>query len=90
MGSVSLPRNHSFSKVPDAVPENNIKAEIAQGPPHQSPLFPVRLSHNLRFWTQYSWLPDVFRVKDSVSSPLFRTRAALTLPRSSRVLSVPS
>jgi hypothetical protein len=85
MGSVSLSPHYALSTVPETIPENNLKTEIAQGVPHLSPLFPVRTSHELHPWTQYSWLPDVFRVKDSVSSPFSHVYATLTLPRSSRV-----
>jgi len=81
MGPVSLSSHYPLSTVPEAVPENNLEAEIAQGVPHPSPLFPAWPSHKLHPWTQYSWLPDVFRIKDSVSSPFLHVHATLTLPR---------
>lgn len=79
MGSVSLFPYHSLSIAPELGSENNLKAEIAQGIPHvhlRCP--PTRPSHETRLQTQYSWLPDVFRVKDSVSLPLYYACVTLT------------
>ena len=75
---MSLSPHYPLSTVPKTVPENNLEAQIAQGVPHPSPLFLTRASHKLHPWTQYSWLPDVFRVKDSVGSSFFHVCATLT------------
>ena len=68
MGSVSLSL-HQLSVVPEAISENNLQAETAQGVPYPLSLVLRDRLSNLNSELQYSWLPDVFRVKDSVSSP---------------------
>ena len=87
MGSVSLsPRQ--LSVVPEAISENNLQAETAQGVPYSLPLVLRDRLSSLNSEFQYSWLPDVFRVKDSVSSPFSHVCIRPTLSRSSHVLRV--
>ena len=87
MGSVSL-SPHQLSVVPEAISENNLQAETAQGVPYSLPLVLRDRLSSLNSEFQYSWLPDVFRVKDSVSSPFSHVCIRPTLSRSSHVLRV--
>lgn len=62
MGPVSLFPCQPLSIIHNHSPENNLEAETAKGAPCPSPLLLSSPQHKI----QYSWLPDVFRVKDSV------------------------